>query len=109
MPHWGLKMDVPNRLLFAVAGALDDDFHAGDAGRLLAIGRALGLLGRLAFDEPDFLLRVQASQEALTNRVGDVLAEALREAGDDPADPELLLTLAEALAAAHDPRYGRGR
>jgi hypothetical protein len=38
-----------------------------------------------------------------------VLAEALREAGDDPADPELLLALAEAPAAAHDPRYLQGR
>jgi hypothetical protein len=109
MPHWGLRIDLPNRLLFAIAGALDDDFHAGDAGRLLALGRALGLLGRLAFDEPDFLLQVQASRETLANRVGDVLAEALREAGDDPADPELLLALTEALAAAHDPWDGRGR
>ena len=104
MPHWGLKIDVPDRLLYAIAGALDDDFHAGDADRLRALGRALGLLSRLAYDDPDFLGRVQASREALTNRVGDVLAEALREAGDDPADPELLLALTEALAAAHDPR-----
>jgi hypothetical protein len=109
MPHWGLQMDGPNRLLNAVSIALRGDLHAGDADRLLALGRTLGLLSRLAFDEPDFLLRVQESQHALANAVGRVLADAQSDAGDDPVDPEVLLALTEALAAAFDPHYGTGR
>jgi hypothetical protein len=70
MPHWGLQMDGPNRLLNAVATALRGAFDAGDADRLLAFGRTLGLLRRLAFDEPEFLLRLQDSQHALENAVG---------------------------------------
>jgi hypothetical protein len=104
MPHWGLQMDVPDRLRAAIARALDGDFHPGDADQLLALGRALGLLARLGFDDPDFLGRVQSSRDALALRVGDVLREAASEARDDEAvDPEVLLTLTEALAAAFDP------
>ena len=106
MPHWGLQMDGPNKLLNAVATALRGKFYAGDADRLLAIGRTLGLLRRLAFDEPEFLLRLQDSQHALENAVGQVLADAQSDAGDDQVDPEVLLTLTQALAAAVDPRYG---
>jgi hypothetical protein len=106
MPHWGLQMDGPNKLLNAVATALRGAFDAGDADRLLAIGRTLGLLRRLAFDEPEFLLRLQDSQHALENAVGQVLADAQSDAGDELIDPEVLLTLTQALAAAVDPRYG---
>jgi hypothetical protein len=63
------------------------------------------LLGRLGFDEPDFLGAVQASRDLLASRVEAVLAEARQDAGDDPVDPQLLLTLTEALAAAFDPGY----
>jgi class 3 adenylate cyclase len=63
---------------------------------------------RLGFDDPDFLTRVQGSRDALANRVGDVLREAASEAGDDPVDPDLLLTLTKALAAAFDPHQGAG-
>jgi hypothetical protein len=38
MPHWGLQMDVPDRLRAAIARALDGDFHPGDADQLLALG-----------------------------------------------------------------------
>jgi hypothetical protein len=108
MPHWGLTRDLPDRLLYSAAGALDAPFHPGDADRLLALGRSLGLLARLGFDDPDFLTRVQSSRDALANRVGDVLREAASEAGDDPVDPDLLLTLTKALAAAFDPHQGAG-
>jgi ATP/maltotriose-dependent transcriptional regulator MalT len=56
-------------------------------------------------DEPDFLGAVQASRDVLASRVEAVLAEARQEAGDDPVDPQLLLTLTEALAATFDPGY----
>ena len=105
MPHWGLKMDLPDQLLAAISAALEKDFHPGDADRLLALGRALGLLGRIGFDEPHFLTAVQASRDTLASRVESLLGEARREAGDDPVDPELLLALTEALAAAFDPGY----
>jgi hypothetical protein len=105
MPHWGLKMGLPDQLLVAISAALEDDFHPGDADRLLALGRALGLLGRLGFDEPEFLGAVQASRDVLASRVEAVLAEARQEAGDDPVDPRLLLALTEALAATFDPGY----
>ena len=70
MPHWGLQMDGPNKLLNAAATALRGAFNAGDADRLLALGRTLGLLSRLAFDDPEFLLRLKDSQHALENAVG---------------------------------------
>ena len=101
MPHWGLKLDLPDQLLVAISAALEDDFHPGDADKL----RALGLLGRLGFDEPDFLGAVQAGRAVLASRVEAVLAEARQEAGDDPVDPRLLLALTEALAATFDPGY----
>jgi tetratricopeptide (TPR) repeat protein len=56
-------------------------------------------------DEPDFLGAVQASRDVLASQVEEVLAEARQEAGDDPVDPQLLLTLTEALAATFDPGY----
>jgi hypothetical protein len=105
MPHWGLKMDLPDQLLVAISAALEDDFHPADADRLVALGRALGLLGRLGFDEPEFLGAVQASRDVLASRVEAALAEARQEAGDDPVDPKLLLALTEALAATFDPGY----
>jgi hypothetical protein len=71
----------------------------------VALGRTLGLLGRLGFDEPEFLGAVQASRDVLASRVEAVLAEARQEAGDDPVDPRLLLALTEALAAIFDPGY----
>jgi hypothetical protein len=42
MPHWGLQLDLPDRLHTAIAKALDADFHPDDADQLLALGRALG-------------------------------------------------------------------
>jgi hypothetical protein len=98
-------MNLPDQLLVAISAALEDSFHPGDADKLLALGRALGLLGRLGFDEPDFLGAVQASRDVLASRVEAVLAEARQEAGEDPVDPQLLLTLTEALAATFDPGY----
>jgi hypothetical protein len=80
-------MNLPDQLLVAISAALEDSFHPGDADKLLALGRALGLLGRLGFDEPDFLGAVQVSRDVLASRVEAVLAEARQEAGDDPVDP----------------------
>ena len=105
MPHWGFRRDqraLPGQLLDAIARALEADFHPGDAGRLLALGRALGHLGRVTSEDPDFQAKAQDSRDALAAAVGSVLAEASEEAGDRPVDPELLATLTEALAAAFD-------
>jgi hypothetical protein len=105
MPHWGFRanqLDLPGQLLDAISQALDADFHPVDAGRLLALGRALGQLGRVTSEDPDFQVKSQDSRDALAAAVQAVLAEATEEAGDRPVDPELLATLTEALAAAFD-------
>ena len=105
MPHWGFRAnqrDLPSLLLDAIARALDAGFHPADAGRLLALGRALGQLGRVTSEDPDFQVKAQDSRDALAAAVQAVLAEATEEAGDRPVDPELLATLTEALAAAFD-------
>jgi hypothetical protein len=105
MPHWGFRAnqrDLPGLLLDAIARALDADFHPVDAGRLLALGRALGQLGRVTSEDPDFQVKAQDSRDALAAGVQAVLAEATEEAGGRPVDPELLATLTEALSAAFD-------
>jgi hypothetical protein len=105
MPHWGFRgdqRDLPGLLLDAIARALDTDFHPVDAGRLLALGRALGQLGRVTSEDPGFQVKAQDSRDALAAAVQAVLAEATDEAGDRPLDPDLLATLTEALAAAFD-------
>jgi hypothetical protein len=105
MPHWGFRAnqrDLPGQLLDAISRALEADFHPVDAGRLLALGRALGQLGRVTSEDPDFQVKAQDSRDALADAVQAVLAEATDEAGDRPVDPELLATLTEALAAAFD-------
>jgi hypothetical protein len=105
MPHWGFRRnqrDLPDQLLYAIAHALEADFHPRDAGRLLALGRALGELGRVSSGDPDFQAKAQDTRDALADRVGSVLAEAGQEAGERPIDAELLATLTEALAAAFD-------
>ena len=102
MPHWGFRRsqrDLPDQLLYAIAGALDADFHPRGAGRLLALGRALGRLGP---GDPDFQAKAQDTRDALASRVESVLAEASREAGEGPVDADLLATPTEALAAAFD-------
>ena len=45
----------------------------------------------------------------LENAVGQVLADAQSDAGDELVDPEVLLTLTRALAAVFDPYDGTGR
>ena len=108
MPHWGFRRQqrarrgLADQLLHAIAKALEADFHPRDASRLLALGRALGLLGRITSEDVEFQARAQDSRDALADRVASVLAEATGEAGDHPLDPELLLTLTEALAAGFD-------
>ena len=105
MPHWGFRVNqqnLPGQLLDAIARALEARFHPADAGRLLALGRALGQLGRVTSQDPDFQVRAQDSRDALAAAVQAVLTEATEEAGDRPVDAELLATLAEALAAAFD-------
>ncbi len=103
MPHWGFRIeqrDLPEQLLYAIARALEADFHPADAGRLLALGRALGQLSRLTSEDLDFQVKAQESRDALAQRVRSVLAEAGEATGDRGIDPELLATLTEALAAA---------
>ena len=105
MPHWGFRADqvaLPSLLLDAISRALDASFHPVDAGRLLALGRALGQLGRVTSEDPEFQVKAQDSRDALAAAVQAVLAEATEEAGDRPVDPQLLATLTEALAAAFD-------
>jgi hypothetical protein len=105
MPHWGFQReqrDLPGLLLDAIARALEGDFHPADAGRLLALGRALGQLGRVTSEDAAFQVKAQESRDALAAAVQAVLAEATEAAGDRPVDPGLLATLTEALAAAFD-------
>jgi hypothetical protein len=105
MPHWGFRAnqrDLPSQLLDAISRALDAEFHPVDAGRLLALGRALGQLGRVTSEDPDFQVKAQDSREALAAAVQAVLTEATEDAGSRPVDPELLATLTETLAAAFD-------
>jgi hypothetical protein len=108
MPHWGFsrsRRDLPDQLLYAIARALEADFHPGDAGRLLALGRALGQLGRVTSGDLDFQTKAQDARDALARAVESVLAEATQAAGDRPVDPELLATLTEAVAAAFEQGY----
>ena len=105
MPHWGFRGDqrgLPGQLLEAIAKALEAEFHPADAGRLLALGRALGQLGRVTSEDAGFQARAQESRDALAAAVQAVLAEATEEAGDRPFYSQLLATLTEALAAAFD-------
>jgi hypothetical protein len=105
MPHWGFRINrrnLPDQLLYAIAHALEADFHPPDAGRLLALGRALGDLGRLTSGDADFQAKAQDTRDALADRVGSVLAEASEEAGEGPVDAELLAILTAALAAGFD-------
>jgi hypothetical protein len=105
MPHWGFRReqeDLPSQLLYAIERALEERFHPADASRLLALGRALGQLGRVTSEDPDFQAKAQSSRDTLAGLVGSVLAEAIQEAGDRPVDAELLATLTEAVAAAFD-------
>ena len=76
--------------------------------RLVAIGRAIGNLSRLAWDDPEFQVRLNETRMQFTNQVTGVLMEAYGEAGQDLVDPELVAALTEALAsAAGDPRPWR--
>ena len=102
MPHWNLDGRLLNRLQLELARALapERDYHPQDADRLVAIGRAIGNLTRLAWDDPDFQVRLNETRMQLANQVGGVLAEAYEEAGDEQVDPGLIFTLTEALAAA---------
>jgi hypothetical protein len=107
MPHWDLDGMVLNRLQLELdrAVAPERDFHPQDAGRLVAIGRAIGNLSRLAWDDPEFQVRLNETRMQFTNQVTGVLMEAYGEAGQDLVDPELVAALTEALAsAAGDPR-----
>ena len=107
MPHWDLDGMVLERLQLELARAVapERDFHPQDAGRLVAIGRAIGNLARLTWDDPEFQVRLNETRMQFTDRVTGVLMEAYGESGDGPVDPELVAALTEALAlAAADPR-----
>jgi hypothetical protein len=110
MPHWDLDGMVLDRLQLELARAVapEQEFHPQDAGRLVAIGRAIGNLARLAWDDPDFQVRLNETRLQFTNQVTGVLMEANEEAGQEPVDPELVAALTEALAlASGDPRPWR--
>jgi hypothetical protein len=107
MPHWDLDGMVLNRLQLELdrAVAPERDFHPQDAGRLVAIGRAIGNLSRLAWDDPEFQMRLNETRMQFTNQVTGVFMEARGEAGEELVDPELIAALTEALAlASGDPR-----
>ena len=62
---------------------------------------------RLAWDDPEFQVRLNDSPHAAREPDrGRCSGRPTSEAGDELVDPELVLTLTEALAAAVDPRYG---
>jgi len=65
-----------------------------------AIGRAIGTLAHLALDDPDFQVRLNETRMQFANQIAGVLTEAYEEAGDEPINTELVITLTEALAAA---------
>ena len=83
MPHWDLDGMVLDRLQLELARAVapEQEFHPQDAGRLVAIGRAIGNLARLAWDDPDFQVRLNETRLQFTNQVTGVLMEANEEAG----------------------------
>ena len=97
------------QLELARAVALEQDFHPQDADRLVAIGRGIGNLARLAWDDPEFQGRLNETRVQFANQISGVLREAYGEAGEELVDTELVVALTEALAAAHDPFYGSGR
>jgi hypothetical protein len=111
MPHWNLDGMLLERLQHELARAVapERDFHPQDADRLLAIGRGIGNLARLAWDDPEFQGRLNETRMQFANQIAGVLREAYGEAGEDLVDTELVVALTEALAAAHDPFYGSGR
>jgi hypothetical protein len=113
MPHWDLDGGMLDRLQLDLARAVDPerDFHPQDARRLVAIGRAIGNLARLAWDDPEYQVRLNETRMQFTSQVTGVLLEARGEAGEERlVDPELLAALTEALIlAAGDPRpWGDG-
>jgi hypothetical protein len=113
MPHWDLDGGMLDRLQLELARAVDPerDFHPQDARRLVAIGRAIGNLARLAWDDPEYQVRLNETRMQFTSQVTAVLLEARGEAGEERlVDPELLAALTEALIlAAGDPRpWGDG-
>ena len=65
-----------------------------------ALGRAIGNLARLTWDDPEFQVRLNETRMQFTNQVTGVLMEAYGESGDGPVDPELVAALTEALALA---------
>ena len=111
MPHWNLDGMLLNRLQLELARAVapEQDFHPQDADRLVAIGRGIGNLARLAWDDPEFQGRLNETRMQFANQIAGVLREAYGEAGEELVDTELVVALTEALAAAHDPFYGSGR
>jgi hypothetical protein len=111
MPHWDMDGMLINRLQLELARAVapERDFHPQDADRLVAIGRGIGNLARLAWDDPEFQVRLNETRMQFANQIAGVLREAYGEAGEELVDTELVVKLTEALAAAHDPYYGLGR
>ena len=113
MPHWDMDAGMLDRIQLELdrAVAPEQEFHPQDARRLVAIGRAIGNLARLAWDDPEFQVRLNETRMRFTSQVTGVLLESRGEAGQErPVDPELLATLTEALVlAAGDPRpWGDG-
>ena len=101
MPHWGFRAnqrDLPGQLLDQHLAGPDGDFHPVDAGRLLALGRALGQLGRITSEDPDFQVKAQDSRDALAAAVQAVLALGRRGGRRPPGRPR----------AARHPHRGPG-
>jgi hypothetical protein len=107
MPHWNLGRNVLDSMAYELAKAVapERSYRPQDAQRLVAIGRAIANLARLTWDEPEFQTGLNDTRLQLANQVTAVFAEADRESGAEPVDPELLAALTDALALAFgDPR-----
>lgn len=101
MPHWNLDGKLLEELRMELDGACRATFGPEDAQQLVSIGRAIALLGTLAWDDFDFQNRLEGTRNLLHGCVGRVLAEAKGSAEERrQVDPEVILALTEALDQA---------
>jgi hypothetical protein len=98
MPHWNLDGKLVEELRMELDGALRATFGPEDTHQLVTIGRAIALLGSLAWDDFELQGRLEGTRNLLNGCVSRVLAEA-KGPGDErrQVDPEVILALTEAL------------
>jgi class 3 adenylate cyclase len=109
--RWGVRLELHT-------GVNTGEVVAGDpgVGGALVVGDAVNLAARLeqaagagqvllAWDDPEFQMRLNETRMQFINQVTGVFMEARGEAGEELVDPELIAALTEALAlASGDPR-----